>query len=243
MLALPLLRATLVAAATTETRGAPTSWDWRTHGVVVPVRNQGPMGASPLDALTDAIAAAIAIATTGSKVPDLEPATVLKCTKTTCGPSGMDQDCIYQYAQDHGFCEGKECECASPHKLASTLKIPPNDEDALKSAVLKGVVAVFVEADQPVFEDYRSGVLDAGASCGVKINHGLVLTGFGTENGKDYWVLKNSWGVSWGQQGFILLKRGSSTGTPGECGVTLFARLPIGKVPSRGPALDMNRTI
>lgn len=192
----PILLLCVVATAKTLPQAVdppPTAVDWRTKGVVAPVRSQGMGGASQLDALTDAIASAIAIASGSSSPPALLPGTVQLCTNATCPTA--NQDCIYQYAQEKGLCLGMECDCDHPLKLASTQIIPPNDEPALQRAVVKGPVAIAVEADQPPFQDYTGGI-ESSTACGTKVDHGMVLVGYGTENGEGYWLARNSWGTT-----------------------------------------------
>ena len=67
------------------------------------------------------------------------------------------------------------------------------DEDALRSAVAKQPVSVAIEADKSAFQLYKGGVLD-NAGCGTQLDHGVLVVGYGTENGVDYWKVKNSWG-------------------------------------------------
>merc|ERR1712139_485931 len=85
------------------------------------------------------------------------------------------------------------------------------------------------EADKSVFQLYRSGVLDS-ASCGTNLDHGVLTVGYGTESGKDYWKVKNSWGATWGMNGYVLLARGKNM-----CGISQSASYPTGAKPSSGP--------
>jgi C1A family cysteine protease len=57
------------------------------------------------------------------------------------------------------------------------------------------------------------------SNCGHKLNHGILLTGYGNLNGKDYWKCKNSWGADWGSKGYILLAKGADG--PGQCGILM----------------------
>jgi C1A family cysteine protease len=91
------------------------------------------------------------------------------------------------------------------------------------AAVAKGPVSVAIEADQSAFQSYRSGIVKSG--CGTQLDHGVLVVGYGSENGTDYWVVKNSWGASWGESGYIRLARTSASG-PGVCGLQSQASYP-----------------
>jgi C1A family cysteine protease len=79
-------------------------------------------------------------------------------------------------------------------------------------------VSVAIEADTSVFQSYKSGVIKSTA-CGTQLDHGVLLIGYGTDATLgDYWILKNSWGPSWGEKGFFRIQRTSKTGA-GICGL------------------------
>ncbi|RQM18514.1 hypothetical protein B5M09_013984, partial [Aphanomyces astaci] len=91
--------------------------------------------------------------------------------------------------------------CTAVTKVMSYTDVTPNDEDELKAAVARQAVSVAIEADQPEFQFYKSGVFHR--SCGTKLDHGVLVVGYGTKDGDKYWKVKNSWGEEWGAAGFI----------------------------------------
>merc|ERR1711948_105079 len=93
--------------------------------------------------------------------------------------------------------------------------VAKDDDQALMEAVTKGPVSIAIEADKSAFQLYRSGVLSA--TCGTNLDHGVLAVGYGSDNGQDYWKVKNSWGTSYGEDGYVRLLRGK--GGKGECGI------------------------
>ena len=92
------------------------------------------------------------------------------------------------------------------------------------AAVAKQPVSVAIEADKSAFQLYKSGVLDS-AACGQKLDHGVLTVGYGTDSSlsKDYWKVKNSWGATWGESGYIRMVRGKD-----QCGIAQSASYPKG---------------
>jgi C1A family cysteine protease len=101
---------------------------------------------------------------------------------------------------------------------ASYTDVQKNSDSALMSALNKQTVSVAIEADKSSFQLYKSGVYSDPA-CGTKLDHGVLAVGYGTDSSskKDYWNVKNSWGPSWGDKGYIKMARGVSGA--GQCGI------------------------
>jgi len=104
-----------------------------------------------------------------------------------------------------------------------------DDTNALMEAVAKQPVSVAIEADQSSFQLYGGGVLTK--ECGSKLDHGVLLVGYGTDNGTEYWKLKNSWGPNWGEHGYLRIERGLPGA--GQCGINAMASYP--QVTKSGP--------
>ncbi|CAI5506810.1 unnamed protein product [Closterium sp. Naga37s-1] len=96
--------------------------------------------------------------------------------------------------------------------------VPSNSEAGLKKALAAQPVSVAIEADRREFQFYSSGIFDG--ECGTDLDHGVLAVGYGTENGTDYWIVKNSWGPRWGDHGFIRLVRNVEA-EEGQCGIAM----------------------
>ena len=88
----------------------------------------------------------------------------------------------------------------------------------MKAALTQQPVSVAIEADQMAFQSYTSGVITSG--CGTNLDHGVLAVGYGTLGGKDFFLVKNSWGASWGDQGYVRI------GTNNQCGILNAASYP-----------------
>lgn len=172
-------------------------------GILFDKSNYGCFGGEPYYAFTYATSAAI-------------------CTESSYRYTAKDPD-TKENAQN--LCkEHASCRVAIPKGAVKGFKtVSRLSESALMSAVAQQPVSIGIDADSDLFHHYSSGVLTG--SCGVMIDHAVLLVGYGTDDGKDYWTVKNSWGSSWGESGYIRLLRGK-TGF-GECSIKTSPHYPV----------------
>jgi len=135
----------------------------------------------------------------------------------------------YAYSAKQGECAQSNCTVGiQAGSITGFHDVDQNEEQALLEAVMQQPVSVAIEADQMAFQLYKTGILSK--QCGSKLDHGVLAVGYGTENGVDYWKVKNSWGPNWGEGGYIRIERGIPNA--GECGINAAGTYPEVKAPS-----------
>jgi C1A family cysteine protease len=133
---------------------------------------------------------------------------------------GVCSEADYPYVsgttQTSGTCAQSSCTKDAKVAPSGYVDVATNSDPALMSALNIGPVSVAIEADQASFQLYKSGVFTG--VCGTSLDHGVLAVGYGSQDGLDYYKVKNSWGTSWGENGYILLQRGVSQ-VQGQCGI------------------------
>merc|ERR1719169_273073 len=228
----------------------PDSIDWSKKGAVTPIKNQGQCGSCWSFSTTGSLEGAWEIAT--GKLVSLSEQQFVDCSKSfgNMGCNGGLMDNAFKYAEQNalcteesypykakaGTCAASSCTVGIPKGGVTGFKdVAKGDLQALEEAVAQQPVSIAIEADQRIFQMYHSGVLSG--TCGTKLDHGVLAVGYGTLSGTDYWKVKNSWGASWGAEGYILLEKGKNSA--GECGIKMQPSYPVvsGKPgPSPGPS-------
>jgi len=137
---------------------------------------------------------------------------------------GMALEQTYKYLMMDHWCNAADK--SSPVKLIGYVNVTEGSEDDLADAVVLGPVAVAIDASQPNFYFYMSGVY-YNANCKNDINdldHEVLVVGYGTtEDGQDYWLVKNSWSTHYGNNGYIMMARNRGN----NCGIATQANYPI----------------
>lgn len=218
-----------------STSGAPSSIDWRQKGAVNPVRDQGQCGSCWAFATTANAESVWAIST--GQLLDLSEEFLVDCATGAgyfnMGCNGGQPDSAFKYMINNGQCTessypykagvtktaGSCQKCtAAPVHFSGCYDVAPKDQVSLMAAVAKQPVVIAIEADTRYFQSYSGGILDSSA-CGTSLDHAVEIIGYGSENGVDYWTVRNSWSSSWGEQGYVRIKKTSSTNDIGICGV------------------------
>jgi len=208
--------------------------NWVDEGAVTPVKNQGQCGSCWAFSTTGAVEGADFLATkTLNSYSEQQLVDCAGGSYGNLGCNGGDMDAAFKYIEDNGI----ELESAYPYKgvdgtckadkskSAGAVKnfndVPAKDVSQMNSYVQQGPVSVAIEADKLVFQMYRSGVMDT-SRCGTNLDHGVLVVGFGNESGKDYYLVKNSWGTTWGDKGYVKIAANADD----TCGILDSASQP-----------------
>merc|ERR1712141_900625 len=128
----------------------------------------------------------------------------------------------YPYTARDGSCRASSCTTAIPQGGISGYKTVSQSTSSLNSAIQQGPVSVAIEADQMSFQLYNGGTITSG--CGTNLDHGVLAVGYGTtDEGVEYYKVKNSWGASWGEDGYVRI---AVTEGDGMCGIQIQPSQP-----------------
>ncbi|CAM0877405.1 unnamed protein product [Alopecurus aequalis] len=209
--------------------------DWRDQGAVTPAKRQGTCGCCWAFATVAAVESLIKIK--GGKLMDLSVQELLDCDLS--GQNGCKGGYIHlalQWVQAQGGVVAEadypyqelQGKCKTTDRARRVGKItgyqPLRGEPMLKLAVFNRPVAIAMDATGVVMQNYKTGIYKG--PCTTKQNHAVVLIGYGVSGtGEEYWIVKNSWGAGWGQNGFFYMRRGAD-GAAGLCGMAEFGYSP-----------------
>ena len=211
----------------------PESINWVTKGAVNPVQNQGNCGSCWAFSAVGEMEGAHFVAT--NKLIKLSEQQCLDCSRGAHGCRGGWQKNCYEYAETQAM----ESEADYPYTtivdmcfayktpqvmVKSYGIVPAHSVSQLKARLAQQPVAVTIEADQPVFQQYKSGIIDT-PYCGTSLDHAVLAVGYGSENGTDYYLVKNSWGTDWGEQGYVRIA--AKADGPGVCGIQMYSSYTV----------------
>jgi len=222
------------------------SIDWVAEGKVNAVKNQGQCGSCWSFSANCAMESRAAVA--GYPLVSLSEQELVDCSTGygNHGCNGGSMALAFEFAQQSGgLCSESSypykaqddvAECSSMTSNCGTKLDPPNStgsvqansEFGLEYALKNGPVSVAIEADQRTFQLYGGGVFDG--SCGTRLDHGVVVVGYGTDSStyEPFWKVRNSWGPTWGEAGYIRLCRECSKNNgAGQCGVLMQPVYPV----------------
>ncbi|XP_059494434.1 procathepsin L-like [Stegostoma tigrinum] len=208
--------------------------DWRKKGLVTQVKSQGPCGSCWAFSATGAIEGQWAKVC--GRLISLSEQNLLDCDTTSHGcrggykklafqyvrRNGIESEKTYPYTAQQGSCKFQKSNIVA--KVARYRNIPRGERCLARASRKIGPIAVSLNARPKTFHFYKQGVY-ADPSCTQRRGHAVLLVGYGRERGMNYWLVKNSWGTEWGEEGYIKIAKDKGN----LCGIANYAVYPTVK--------------
>jgi len=214
---------------------APATMDWRKSGAVTGVKDQGQCGSCWSFSATGSLEGCHQITT--KNLVGLSEQNLVDCSQAEgnegCNgglmtdafdyvikTKGIDTEASYPYTARDGTCKFNKNNIGATMK--SYTNIQSGSESGLQTAGVAGPVSVAIDASHSSFQFYSSGVYYEPSCSPSALDHGVLMVGWDTDSGTDYWIVKNSWGTGWGQSGYIWMSRNKNN----NCGIATMATIP-----------------
>lgn len=221
-----------------DSSSLPSSVDWRKNNAVTPIKDQGHCGACWAFSTIVGIEGLYSIKNNHT-LRNFSEQDLIECSHNgnNGGCAGGDPGYGYDFirmvgietGEDYPFTGSDLVKCHRnmslfSYQIKGYVQVTPNDSDQLAAAVAQQPVSICIDGEQSDFLLYSGGIYK-GEGCTTNLGHCLAIVGYDSENGVDYWIVKNSYGTDWGENGYIRMLKQSGTG-PGICGLTLEALYP-----------------
>jgi hypothetical protein len=217
--------------------------NWVTAGAVTPVKNQASCGSCWAFSAVGAIEGSYFLSQ--DKLLSFSEQDLVSCDTTDSGCNGGLMDNAFKWVETNGIAAEDAypytsgggvtgtCDAAKAANPVATVTgytdVTPKSMAALMSAVEQQPVSLSIQADRSFFQIYKSGVMDS-PRCGSQLDHGVLVVGYDSSDASPYWLVKNSWGATWGEAGYI--KLGMASSGNGICGMYLQPSYPTGAGPA-----------
>jgi len=230
------MNVTKATSIITAKTGAPATQDWRKAGAVTPIKNQQQCGSCWAFSTTGSTEGCHQIKT--KNLVSLSEQNLVDCSNAEgnegCNGGlmtqamdyiiknkGIDTESSYTYTARDGTCKFKSANVGAT--LTSYSNVQSGSESSLQTAGVSGPVSVAIDASHSSFQFYSSGVYYEPECSPNQLDHGVLMVGWDQDGQSPYWIVKNSWGTDWGQQGYIWMSRNKNN----NCGIATMATLPI----------------
>jgi len=240
-----------VLAPVQDESKAPSSFDWRTKGMVTPVKDQGQCGSCWAFSTTGSIESAWAIK--GHQLQEFSEQEIVDCSQACCmveqynvcnqgcdggwpwsayydimSWKGLETETDYPYTAQDGTCQRQQSKTMAPIRNYTCVTKPngPGADESQMAAFIAANGPVSVALNAGLLMSYSSGIItDPNDSCdGTQLDHAVLIVGYGIDSASStpFWIVKNSWSDTWGEQGYFRMQKGAAV-----CGINNAVSFPL----------------